>query len=153
MGRAGALLAKKLYSCLAGDKERGGCLRGMAAARSRKTHKTGRLQAASKTRNLLLPSQNRYDAESRSSTWYSFNSTPGPNLISNPFSLYIIYRLIFNPVTLLSSRGFSHFCSTQLAKYRRKSKSCFDLEWYIFNFKVSSSRSFFFSEKESIRVV
>lgn len=57
MGRAGALLAKKLYSCLAGDKERGGCLRGMAAARSRKTHKTGRLQAASKTRNLLLPSQ------------------------------------------------------------------------------------------------
>lgn len=40
MGRAGALLAKKLYSCLAGDKERGGCLRGMAAARSRKTHKT-----------------------------------------------------------------------------------------------------------------
>lgn len=58
MGRAGALLAKKLYSCLAGDKERGGgCLRGMAAARSRKTHKTGRLQAASKTSNLLLPSQ------------------------------------------------------------------------------------------------
>lgn len=57
MGRAGALLAKKLYSCLAGDKERGGCLCGMAAARSRKTHKTGRLQAASKTRNLLLPFQ------------------------------------------------------------------------------------------------